>query len=99
ITFAVGADPERLRWAIATARAARRDAGIDPEALPLGAYLTVVVHDDPATARRLGEGGLALFARFSAMHGRAVGPVSDHDRTLLERVHDSYDMNRHARTG
>ena len=33
ITFAVGADGERLRWAIATARAARRDAGLDPDAL------------------------------------------------------------------
>jgi 5,10-methylenetetrahydromethanopterin reductase len=99
ITFAVGADPERLRWAIETARTARREAGKAPASLSLGAWLNVVVHDDAATARALGEGGLALFARFSAMHGSPVGPASEADRKLLRRVHDAYDMNRHARTG
>jgi 5,10-methylenetetrahydromethanopterin reductase len=99
ISFAVGADPVRLRWAIDTARAARREAGLDPGGLSLGAWLNVVVHDDPEQARRLGEGGLALFARFSAMHGKPVGPASEGDRALLRRVHDAYDMNRHARTG
>ena len=99
ITFAVGADPVRLRWAIETARDAGRKAGLDPAGLSLGAWLNVVVHDDPEQARRLGEGGLALFARFSAMHGTPVGPASEADRALLRRVHDAYDMNRHARTG
>lgn len=99
ITFAVGADPERLRWAIDTARAARRAAGLDTETLPLGAYLVVVVHPDRATAQRLGEGGLALFTRFSAMHGRVAGPVSEADRDVYLRVHDAYDMRRHARVG
>ncbi len=99
ISFAVGADPERVRWAIGVAREARREAGLDPEALPLGAYLTVVAHPDPARARQLGEGSLALFTRFSAMHGRVVGPASEHDRAVFEQVHDAYDMRRHARTG
>jgi 5,10-methylenetetrahydromethanopterin reductase len=48
ITFAVGADPERLRWAIETAHAARREAGLAPASLSLGAWLNVVVHDDAA---------------------------------------------------
>jgi 5,10-methylenetetrahydromethanopterin reductase len=99
VTFAVGADPARIRWAIETARAARREAGLDPAGLSLGAWLNVVVHDDPEQARRLGEGGLALFARFSAMHGTPVGPASAADQALLRKVHDAYDMNRHARTG
>ena len=99
ITFAVGADPARIRWAIETARDARRKAGLDPSGISLGAWLNVVVHDDPEQARRLGEGGLALFARFSAMHGTPVGPASESDRALLRKVHDAYDMNRHARTG
>jgi 5,10-methylenetetrahydromethanopterin reductase len=99
VTFAVGADPARLRWAIETAHEARRAAGLDPAGLSLGAWLNVVVHDDATVARSLGEGGLALFARFSAMHGTPVGPASESDRALLRRVHDAYDMNRHARTG
>jgi 5,10-methylenetetrahydromethanopterin reductase len=99
VTFAVGADPARVAWAIATARKARGEAGLDPAGVSLGAWLNVVVHDDPAVAKALGEGGLALFARFSAMHGTPVGPASEADRALLRRVHDAYDMNRHARTG
>ena len=99
VTFAVGADPVRIRWAVETAREARRKAGLDPAGVSLGAWVNVVVHDDAAVARALGEGGLALFARFSAMHGTPVGPASETDRALLRRVHDAYDMNRHARTG
>jgi 5,10-methylenetetrahydromethanopterin reductase len=99
ISFAVGSDSARIRWAIETARDARRRAGLDLAGLSLGAWLNVVVHDDPAVARALGEGGLALFARFSALHGRPVGPASESDRALLRRVHDGYDMTRHARTG
>jgi 5,10-methylenetetrahydromethanopterin reductase len=99
ITFAVGADPVRLRWAIATARDARTAADLDPSALPLGAYVTVVAHPDAATARTLGEGSLALFTRFSAMHGRVVGPASESERAVFQAVHDAYDMRRHARIG
>ena len=99
VTFAVGADPARIRWAIETARDARTKAGLDPAGLSLGAWVNVVAHDDADTARRLGEGGLALFARFSAMHGTPVGPASAADQALLRRVHDAYDMNRHARAG
>jgi 5,10-methylenetetrahydromethanopterin reductase len=33
------------------------------------------------------------------MHGTPVGPASESDRALLRRVHDAYDMNRHARAG
>jgi 5,10-methylenetetrahydromethanopterin reductase len=99
VTFAVGADPARIRWAIETAREARTQAGLDPAGVSLGAWVNVVVHDDAEAARKLGEGGLALFARFSAMHGRPVGPASEADRALLRRVHDAYDMNRHAQVG
>ena len=99
VSFAVGADPARIRWAIDTAHNARRRAGLDPAGVSLGAWVSVVVHDDRATAKALGEGGVALFARFSAMHGEPVGPASEADRALLRRVHDAYDMNRHARTG
>lgn len=99
VTFAVGADPERLRWGLATARQARIDAGLDPNGIGYGAYVNVVAHDDPAVAVRLGEGGLSLFARFSAMHGTAVGPTTDEERRVMEGIHDAYDMTRHSRTG
>ncbi len=99
VTFAVGAAPARLRWGIETAREARRAAGLDPLAMPFGAYVTVVVHPDVSVARRLGEGGVSLFARFSAMHGSVVGPATDADRAVLKGVHDAYDMTHHAQAG
>jgi 5,10-methylenetetrahydromethanopterin reductase len=98
VSFAVGADPDRLRWAIETAHAARAAAGLDPAALRLGAYVNVVVHDDPEAARRLGEAGISLFARFSAMHGAAVGPGRPEDQRVLESIHHAYDMTVHSRS-
>ena len=99
ITFAVGASSERLHWAIATAKAARSAAGLDPNAMELGAYVNVVAHNDPEIARRLGEGGLSLFARFQAMHGHTVGPASEEGKRTTEAIHDAYDMTRHNRSG
>src|SRR4051812_32622673 len=46
LTFAVGAHPERISWALDTARAARRSAGLDPASMSFGAYVNCVVHDD-----------------------------------------------------
>jgi 5,10-methylenetetrahydromethanopterin reductase len=99
VTFAVGADPRRLSWAIALARQSASEAGRDDGGPSCGAWVTVGVHDDVDVARRLVSGSLATFTRFAAMHGRATGPVTDLQRTVLERVHDSYDMTRHTQAG
>ena len=96
VSFAVGADPARLRWGIYVAGEARAEAGLPPK-IPFGAYIPVVAHDDPATARRLGAGGLSLFARFSAMHGSVVGPATETERDVLTQIHDAYDMTSHSR--
>lgn len=98
VSFAVGADPERVRWGIEVAQQARADAGLDAT-IAYGAYVPVVVHDDPEVARHIGEGGLSLFARFSVMHGKVVGPASDEQRAVFQRIHDSYDMKQHSRQG
>jgi 5,10-methylenetetrahydromethanopterin reductase len=99
VTLAVGADPARLQWGIDTARAARTDAGLDPDGLRFGAYINCVVEDDPAEAARLGGGGLSVFARFSTMHGEPVGPTSETERTVMRSLHDAYDMTTHSRAG
>ena len=97
ITFAVGADPARLRWACDLATAERRSVAAVP--LSFGAWVTIAVHDDRAVARRLVSGSLATFTRFASMHGKATGPVTDEQRDVLERVHDAYDMTRHTQAG
>jgi 5,10-methylenetetrahydromethanopterin reductase len=99
VTFAVGGRPERVAWALDTARAARVEAGLDPATLSAGAYVNCVVHDDPLVARKLGEGGLATFARFSVMQGTVNGPVTGEEQDVLTRVHGAYDMNVHTQAG
>lgn len=98
ISFALGASPDRIAWGIETARAARRAAGLSPD-MAWGAYVPCIVHDDIEAGRRLGEGGLSLFARFSVMHGEVVGPATEEQRRTLETIHRSYDMLHHAQAG
>ena len=83
VMFALGADPERIAWGIETACKARRDAGLDPDGIAFGAYINIGCHTDIDRARNLVKGGLTTFARFSVMHGKASGPVSETDRAVL----------------
>jgi 5,10-methylenetetrahydromethanopterin reductase len=65
VDFTVGAEPERLAWAIGAARAAEAEAGrstIGP--LRLGAYVNVAVAEDRAAARDLIRGSTSTLARF-----------------------------------
>jgi 5,10-methylenetetrahydromethanopterin reductase len=97
VVFALGADERRLAWGIETARSARAAAGLDPDALELGAYVNVVAHHDLDVARGLVSGSLTTFARFAVLHGGVAGPVDDAQREVLERIHDTYDMRQHTR--
>lgn len=99
IMFALGADPERLRWGIETARKARVDAGLDPQAIRFGAYVNLVCHPRIETARELVKGSLTTFARFQVMHGKIAGPMNEEQRRVLGTLHDRYDMKRHTQTG
>ncbi len=89
--LAVGADPARVAWAAAAARAAG--------ATSLGAFVNVVCHDDLATGRKLAAGGVTTFARFSAMDGVVRTPIDDDSSRVLREVHDAYDMHQHTRSG
>ncbi|MGC4936121.1 LLM class flavin-dependent oxidoreductase [Gordonia sp. DT30] len=88
---AVGADPERVDWAVTTVRALGER--------PVGAFVNVVAHDDPAVARRLIRGVLASTARFSVMHGVVNGPADSDSQKVLSSIHSNYDMNGHGTAG
>ena len=96
ITFALGANVERLQWAMALARNAAADAGRAPAALSFGAWVNVVPHDNLDMARTLIAGGLASFARFAVMHGTPQGPADEATRSTLTSVHTAYDMTHHT---
>ncbi len=97
VMFALGADVERIAWGIDVAKQARAKAGLDPDGVKFGAYINCGCHTDVDKARGLVRGGLTTFARFSVMHGKASGPVSDGDRAVLHDLRNSYDMKAHTR--
>ncbi len=97
VALGVGADAERLRWAIDLARSARARAGLDPSALGVGAFVNVVAHPDEQTAQRLAATAVAMFSRFSVMHGKAVGPLSERARANLQLIGEKYDLREHGR--
>ena len=98
VTLNVGADPERIRWGMGVARAIRAEAGLSPD-IPFGAYVPLVVHDDPHEAARIGAEQVSLFARFSVMYGSVVGPASLDQQQVMRSIHGAYDMEHHGRPG
>jgi len=89
IDFTVGAEPERVRWAVETAR----EAGGDTPSL--GAFVNCAVHPDRAAARDLVRGSVAILARF-ATEGAPPEGLSDVTRRGIERLGAAYDEARHG---
>lgn len=97
LTFAVGADVDRLTWAIELANEEAEAAGRDPDELRFGAYVNVGCHPDVDKARSLIAGTVAAFAHFSAMPGSSGAGLRDEDRHVVEEVGRRYDSNEHLR--
>lgn len=98
VTFAVGADPDRLRASIDLVRQERQAAGLDPSSISVGAYVNAVAHPDAGIAREIARGSTATFAHFSGMSGapaRTAGP----DATVYQSLGRDYDMAGHASAG
>ena len=95
VTLAVGADPDRVAWAIDLARRAASDAGRDANAISFGAYVNVGCHPDLGAARDLIKGGVAAFAHFSSMPGSTGAGLTDADREIVAEVGRRYDSNEH----
>ena len=98
VTTAVGADPQRVAWAIGVVRAAREAAGVT-RPVSLGAWVPVAVTDDLAVGRHMLSGTATSMARFTAMYGKVVAPVSAEDREVYERIHGAYTLAGHFREG
>jgi len=95
ITFAVGADPARLAWALDLARTAMDEAGRPRDAVSFGAYVNVGCHPDPAVGRELIKGSIAAFAHFSAMPGSTGAGLDEKDKAIVAEVGRRYDSNVH----
>jgi 5,10-methylenetetrahydromethanopterin reductase len=95
VTLAVGADPDRVAWALGVARDAATASGRDPDAISFGAYLNVGCHPDVDAARAMVAGSVAAFAHFSAMPGSTGAGLADADKDVVAEVGRRYDSNHH----
>jgi 5,10-methylenetetrahydromethanopterin reductase len=95
VTLAVGADPDRVAWALDVARKAAADIGRDPSEISFGAYVNVGCHPDLDAARALIGGSVAAFAHFSSMPGSTGAGLTDADRAVVAEVGRRYDSNEH----
>jgi len=95
VTLAVGADPDRVAWALDLARKTAADAGRDPAEISFGAYVTVGCHPDLEAARGLISGAVAAFAHFSSMPGSTGAGLAEPDREVVAEVGRRYDSNHH----
>jgi 5,10-methylenetetrahydromethanopterin reductase len=93
VTFAVGADAERLRGCIATAREASERVGRDFSTLGLGCYIQVAVTDGAGgdQARESIRALAMTFARFSAYEGKPLADVPEADREQIRRAGEVLD--------
>ena len=93
ITFAVGADTDRLRALVEMAREARREAGLDLDGFRLGAYVPAAVapNGDRSLARSIVRGAVLRHARFSAFEGELLDDVAPADR---DGIRIAFDVTR-----
>ena len=94
ITFAMGADPERIAGRIEDARNAADDAGHDPSELSLGAYVNIACDNDEQRARDIIRGSAGTFAHFSGMSSAANAGLQD--APVFRHIGANYDMANHA---
>jgi 5,10-methylenetetrahydromethanopterin reductase len=92
VDFTVGAETERLRWAVGVARGAAEEAG---RHVSLGACVDVAVADDRALARDLVRGSTSTLARFGAEGAPADG-LSDVTREGIRALAAAYQEARHG---
>ena len=96
IAFAMGGNVGRIKGAIAEARAAAERAGRDSASLKFSAFIPLYPHPHLDYARELSKGLVASMARFSVMHNKVVGEVSDIERANMQRIATNYDMKNHG---
>jgi 5,10-methylenetetrahydromethanopterin reductase len=98
VSFAVGADIDRLQRCIEQALAARVEAALDPDALALGCYVQIaVVTGDAPSAHEAIRGLVMTHARFSGYEGKALPDVADSDHNSIRSAVTA--MHATLRTG
>lgn len=96
LTFSVGAERDRVKWALDCANRARvadeRDAPIS-----YGVQVVVVCHQDVDSVREIATRLVMPLARFQVIQGRAAGPTRAGDDEAYAAISRGYAMTKHSR--
>lgn len=97
IGLAIGADPEHLARTLDRVRRAVKESGREVDSVQYGAWVNVLICDDPAAARDAIRGTAATFARFSAFPGNDLEALPGPLRRAARELRKTYDMAAHTR--
>jgi 5,10-methylenetetrahydromethanopterin reductase len=90
VTFSVGAELERMEWALGVARAAQ------PAPRSYGAQVVVVCHPDEGKAMEVAMHMAPPLARFQVIQGKTVGPADAAMARNMDAIKSGYDMTKHG---
>jgi 5,10-methylenetetrahydromethanopterin reductase len=93
VTVTVGAEPDRVEWAVRTAREARRAAGLDLQTLDVGAFVVVGVGTDQDALDELVRGNASISAHFQR---GSRSSLSMADAAVVADVSAHYDDYHHG---
>ena len=95
IGLSVGANPERIAWALGIIATAAAEAGRDRDSLRVGAFVPVAVTDDRAAGRSAIRPRVAGWAHMSSFRGNDLAQQPDIMRRVTTVLRDSYDYRFH----
>ena len=96
ISFAVGAAPERITWALGILQARLAETGRARSSLRVGAYVNLICDADEQRAINLGRTISGLIAHFTGMKGAPVDHLPPRLKAMAIQMQTGYDMAHHA---
>lgn len=95
VTLTVGAAPERLAWALDVLDEGLAHAGRTRADVEIGAYIGVVVDDDPARATERLRVRVKGIAHMASLPGVDLAVQPERLRTVTRRLRAAYDYRHH----
>lgn len=95
VSFAVGAAPERIAWALRELDARLAESGRSRADVRVGAYVIVVCLPDEKRAIALARMMSGLIAHFTALRGAPLEHLPPRLKALAARLQSGYDMQNH----
>ena len=95
IGLSVGANPERIAWALRIIEASMTAAGRDRDSVRIGAFVPIAVTRDRATGRAAIRPRVAGWAHMSSFKGHDLSQQPEIMRRVTTKLRDVYDYRFH----